>query len=71
MMFETIMMGLRMKKGINTSEFYDRFNVKLTDNYGEVIAKHIENGNLQLTDGYLVTTTKGMHILNDILVDFL
>ena len=71
MMFETVMMGLRLKCGVDLVKFESRYNIDLCEKYALIIKKHVENGNLLLTDSYLATTPKGMYVLNDVLVDFL
>lgn len=70
-MFETIMMGLRLKKGIDKQMFYERFHKDIHRVYEQAISKHIRLHNLIEDEKSLYTTYQGMMILHDILVDFL
>ncbi len=70
-MFETVMMGLRLRKGIHKQTFYQCFKSDIHDIYRDAIQKHIQLGNLQETANELRTTYQGMLILHDILIDFL
>lgn len=70
-MFETMMMGLRIKEGISKQCFFERFDRELTDVFHEPIQKHLHLHNIKETDTHIKTTKQGMMILHDILVDFL
>ena len=70
-MFEMIMMGLRMKKGISLSKFKDYFNEDLISKYEIPIKKHQALNNLELDDHYLKCSEKGFGLLNNILIDFM
>lgn len=70
-MFECIMMGLRMKKGISILKFKNRFEEDLLLLYKDVIDKHIILGNLIIEDSYLKCSNQGFGLLNSILVDFM
>ena len=69
--FEMIMMGLRMKKGISLINFKNRFNEDLTLIYENQIKKHQALNNLELDENNLKCTEKGFGLLNDILIDFM
>lgn len=69
-MFETIMMGLRLKEGIDLCSFEKRYRVSLLEQFHDAIMKHIEK-NLVVQEGHLKTTEEGKFILHDILIDFL
>ena len=62
--FETVMMGLRLKKGIPIDD-------ALYSYYGEVIERLIAEGKLEYKDGTLKCTDRGYYILNDILIEFI
>lgn len=70
-MFETLMMGLRLRKGIDKQSFYNRFHVEFHAYFHEPIAKHVRLGNLIEDEKRLYTTYQGMLILHNILIDFL
>lgn len=66
LIFENIMMSLRMNKGINIKEFNERYDIDLLDRYKDVIEK---NDNLIVEEGYL--RCKSLGILNNTLLDFM
>ena len=65
MMFENIMMSLRMKKGLNIDEFNKKYNCDLLNKY----KKGISNSNIYIDNGYL--KVKNLGILNNTLLDFM
>ncbi|HPX33110.1 MAG TPA: radical SAM family heme chaperone HemW [Erysipelotrichaceae bacterium] len=69
--FEAIMMNLRMNEGIDIKEFDERFNCNILEKFHIEIEKNINKGLLEVKNGYLKTTNKGIFVLNDILVDFM
>lgn len=71
LIFENIMMSLRLRKGLDMRVFENRYKVSILDLYKKEIAEEIKNNNLIIEDGYLITTKKGMFCLHDILVKFL
>lgn len=70
-MFESIMMGLRLKQGILITAWNNRFQAKLNVTFAQALYKHLRLNNLEIKDGYLRCTKKGYPILQTILVDFL
>ncbi|HQB32713.1 MAG TPA: radical SAM family heme chaperone HemW [Erysipelotrichaceae bacterium] len=71
LIFEAIMMNLRMNEGIDIKEFDKRFNCNLLEKHHLAIEKNIAKGLLEVKSGFLKTTNKGIFVLNDILVDFM
>ncbi|MBQ1318691.1 MAG: radical SAM family heme chaperone HemW [Solobacterium sp.] len=71
MMFEMIMMGLRLKNGISEADFSRRFGIDLHDIYGEVISRMTARGLLTDDGGRLACTEAGFPLLNSVLVEFL
>jgi len=70
-MFEAVMMGLRLLEGIDTERFNVKYHTDLLGKYDSAVSKHVERGNLEVSDRYLRVTEKGLFVLNDILVDFM
>lgn len=70
-MFEAVMMGLRLREGIDKQTFYNRFHEELHMHYEQAIIKHVRLGNLIEDEKRLYTSYQGMLILHDILIDFL
>ena len=69
--FENIMMSLRLKKGLNITNFNEKYDISLVALYQNAIQSNIIQGNLMIEDDYLKCTEKGYPILNTILCDFL
>lgn len=65
MMFENIMMSLRLKEGLDIEEFNRKYNTNLT----EIYKKGINNPNIEIYDNHLICTNR--EILNSVLVDFM
>lgn len=70
-MFEMIMMGLRLTKGMSMNDFEQRFHVSFMDEYRDVIEKYRTMDLLVCEDGYLKVNKRGMEVLHDILIDFI
>ena len=68
---EFMFMGLRMNNGVSEEIFWRRFGYIPEERYGEVIAKHIQNGLLEKKDKCLRLTDKGRDICNYVMADFL
>ena len=68
---EFAIMGLRLIKGIDKSEFKKRFHESISYYYGDVIRKHVGNGLLEDNDGFIRLTSKGLDLSNKVEVDFL
>ncbi len=66
-----LMMGLRLKEGIDLDEFYNRFQVKLTELYGERIFKLQQIGMLNLTEHNLALTEKALFVSNSVIGDLI
>ncbi|MFR7590805.1 MAG: radical SAM family heme chaperone HemW [Longibaculum sp.] len=70
-LFEKIMMGLRLTKGISIDEMNALFEIDFLNLYQKTIDKYLTLKMLEIKDGYLKTTSLGMNYLNTILIDFL
>jgi len=64
-----ILMGLRLKKGIQLSDFISISGYPVENLFPESLAKWIEAGCLILNDRFIAPTGRGMNVLNSILVD--
>ncbi len=64
---ETIMLGLRLKEGINLYALQEKFNVNLLKIRKNEIEKFIQTGHATLENGRLSLTTKGFLISNYII----
>lgn len=70
-LFETIMMGLRMIRGINIESFNQRYHTDFLQHYQSAVDKNLAKNLLILKDGNIYCSAEGMMVLNDILVDFM
>ena len=71
-MSETMILGLRMMKGIEKDKFYQRFGETMDEVYGDVLKKYIDWNLLELTqDNRVRFTEQGISVSNIVLADFL
>lgn len=70
-MFEMVMMGMRLKKGMQKEKFAKTFGVSFSSVYGKIEKKLIAKGLVQKNDQYLQASRRGYEILNDVLIEFL
>ncbi len=66
---ETVIMGLRMIKGVSIQELSGRFGKNLTDYYGETLQHLEDSGFVTIRDGYLRLTEKGLLLANRVMTD--
>ena len=69
--FETLMLGLRMTRGVSESEFQERHGVSLDALYGEKLRKFEHEGLLQRKTDRWSLTRRGMDVQNAILVELM
>ena len=69
-MFECVMMGLRLRRGIDLEAFHQKYHVLLQEQFASALKKHL-NKDLLIEDNHLKTTDEGKFVLHDILIDFL
>lgn len=70
-MFEAVMMGLRLKEGMNIQLFEDRFHTSVLEVYRAQINKLCHEGKLELGGNCLRCSEDGFEILNSILLEFM
>ena len=70
-MFEMVMMGVRLVRGMDLSLFEKRFHTPFLEVYGKKVEKLIKEGLVEIKDGYFRCTTHGYEIMNTILVELL
>ena len=61
---ETIMLGLRLKNGLNLSELNKRFKINFLEMKKNEISELKNLGFIEIVDGYLRATSKGFLFLN-------
>ncbi len=62
---DMLLMGLRLLKGINLSEYHSRFNIDLFDDY-PALKTYLKQGLLEAVDGHIRFTKKGLFLGNEI-----
>lgn len=67
---ETMFLGLRLTAGIDLNQFYRRFGRRAEDIYRNEIAGLIQKGLLEISEGSLRLTTKGLPLANVVFREF-
>lgn len=70
-MFESMMMGLRIKEGVSLSHFYEKYGVYPQNLYPRSVQKYINLGWLRVDDISIALNEKGRQFLHDVLVDMM
>lgn len=70
-MEEFIFLGLRMNEGISIEKFKENFGSTIESIYSEQIKKFQEEKLLEISDGRLKFTERGMDVSNYVLSEFL
>ena len=70
-MFERMMMGLRMKRGVNSARFMRDFGAAPGQIWPRQIASFIKGGLLEESGERIRLTQRGMQVMNSVLVDLL
>lgn len=70
-MFECVMLGLRLTKGIEEARFRQAFGVSLWEKYGEKLQKAVDDGRLRRENGRVCLTQHGMDVMNSVLVELI
>ncbi len=66
---ETVVMGLRMNRGVSLEDAYKRYGIRVEDYYGGVLENLIKKGFLMLTDTHLCLTRKGRPVANMVMAE--
>ncbi len=70
-MFEQIMLNLRLDKGLNFNEFFDKFGIVFTEKYKNELQTLKQNHLIKVYKTKIKTTFKGSLLLNQILELFM
>lgn len=70
-MSETMILGLRLNRGVSKKEFLDRFANDVYEIYGKELRKHIKEGLLLDDCGRIYLTDSGRDVANYVLCDFI
>ncbi len=66
---ESVVIGLRMTKGVSYGALYGRYGIHLQEYYREVLGPLLEEGYVEFTDTYFRLTKKGRPVANQILAE--
>ena len=69
--FESMMLGLRMTRGVRNEDFTRMHGMSIREAFGEKLDKPIGGGLLEWHDGALRLTRLGMDLQNSVLVDLM
>ena len=69
--FESLMLGLRMTRGVKDEDFTRMHGMSIRATFGEKLDKPISGGLLEWHEGALRLTRLGMDMENSVLVDLL
>lgn len=64
---ETVIMGLRMINGISIEHLQNRFGFSPESYYGKTLTELLENNLIEIVDGHLLVSGKGLPVANQIL----
>lgn len=70
-MAEYMILGLRLIGGVDRAEFFDRYEVKVDDVYGDIIERFIRQGLLYSEGNKIALTDKGLDLANVVMEEFL
>ncbi len=70
-MAETMILGLRMVRGVDLAAFEKKFGVRAQDRYSDVIEEFLQKGLLEQTDTHLRLTDRGFDVSNLVMCSFL
>ena len=70
-MKEFCFLGLRMKEGISSKEFYRRFGENIEDVFAKALKKNLRRGTLLRLDDRIAIPPEFLYVSNSILIDFI
>ncbi|MGN7468586.1 radical SAM family heme chaperone HemW [Brevibacillus sp. SAFN-007a] len=70
-MEEQMILGLRLREGVDLAEFASRFGVSAHEVFGTIIEEEIAKGMLEEQDGRLKLTKRGLPLGNEVFARFL
>ena len=70
-MEEQMILGLRLREGVDLERFAKRFGSTVEDVFGQIVKEEIAKGMLQEQDGFLKLTKQGLPLGNEVFARFL
>ena len=69
--YETLMLGLRLTRGVNIEEYKSRHNINLLERLKSEIESFSKRGLAEVSEGRFFFTEKGLDLQNSLLVDIM
>ncbi len=66
---ESVIMGLRMSKGVSFVRLYERYKIRLQEYYRSELEGLMKNGLVMLTNTHLLLTKKGRQVANQVMAE--
>ncbi|QPJ62640.1 MAG: radical SAM family heme chaperone HemW [Candidatus Nitronauta litoralis] len=70
-MGESLMLGLRLKEGVNINSFEQRYATGLTSVFGDTLTKLLEKKLITLDNGHLALTEQGLYLADSVILEFI
>lgn len=70
-MGESLMLGLRLKEGININSFEQRYQTGLTSVFGDTLTKLLEKNLISIDGGHLALTEQGLYLADSVILEFI
>jgi oxygen-independent coproporphyrinogen-3 oxidase len=70
-MEDQMILGLRLRQGVELARFEQRFGKTVEQEFGEIVEEEIVRGMLEKTNGFLRLTKKGLPLGNEVFARFL
>jgi oxygen-independent coproporphyrinogen III oxidase len=70
-MGETVMLGLRLKEGLNLSTFQQQFGTSFQDAFGSTVERLEKIGLIELHDDRAALTREGLYVADSVIVEFI
>ncbi len=70
-LFESIILGLRLNRGINMSEFSDKYEIDFLSKYKEVLEILLDQNLILIKEDTIILTEKGRDLANQVFLQFM
>jgi oxygen-independent coproporphyrinogen-3 oxidase len=68
---EYMLLGFRLRRGVSTDAFYDRFNCDLFSIFSDKLDKLIKKGLIENSEKHFYLTEKGLDFANEVFIEFI
>lgn len=70
-LFESIILGLRLNRGISMSEFSDKYEIDFLSKYKEVLENLLDQNLILIKEDIVILTEKGRDLANQVFLQFM